>query len=122
MRIEPAAWATGLFTAAAKADPTDSRISLRLGQLLAAQGKLAEAVHYFREAARLSSEDAEAHESLGRALSELGKNDEAARHLREAIRILRSTPAAHCSLAAARLISRYYQFSVRNQPSDPADR
>jgi Flp pilus assembly protein TadD len=65
-----------------------------LGQVLAAQGKLGESVHYFREATRLRHEDAEVHESLGRALAELGKKDEAAVHLREALRILRSTPAA----------------------------
>lgn len=77
-----------------KAEPTDGKNFLRLGQVLAAQGELDEAVRYFREATRLHAEDAETHESLGRALLEVGKKDEAAEHLREALRILRSTPSA----------------------------
>jgi Flp pilus assembly protein TadD len=82
------------LTAAAKADPKDGRIALQLGLVLAAQGKLNDAVRYFGEATRLRPEDAEAHESLGRGLLELGRKDEAAKHLREALRILRSSPAA----------------------------
>jgi Flp pilus assembly protein TadD len=61
---------------------------------LAAQGKLGEAVQYFREATRLRPQDVEAHQNLGRGLLELGKKDEATKHLQEALRILRSSPAA----------------------------
>jgi len=61
---------------------------------LAAQGKLGEAVPYFREAVRLRPQDAQVHQNLGRGLLELGKKDEAIEHLQEALRILRSSPAS----------------------------
>ena len=66
---------------------------MKLGQVMAAQGELSEAMLYFREAARLRPQDAEPHESLGRALLELGKKEEASKHLEQALRILRATPS-----------------------------
>ena len=72
----------------------DGRILLQLGRILAAQGKLDNAIVHFREAARLLQNDAEAQESLGRGLLEVGRKDEGAKHLAEAVRILRSSPTA----------------------------
>ena len=48
-RLDEAAQVLAL---AAKKDPNDGRILLQMGRVLAAQGKLNDAVNYFREATR----------------------------------------------------------------------
>ena len=64
--------AAKILTEAVKFDPNDTGNLLKLGQVMAAQGKLSEAVLYFRA---------------------VGKKEEASKHLEQALRILRATPS-----------------------------
>ena len=72
-----------------------------LGNVLADQGKLDEAVADYREALRLERNYSEAHYNLGLALATQGKLDEAIVHYREAIRLKDDYSEAHYNLGLA---------------------
>ena len=72
-----------------------------LGNALADQGKLNEAIPHYREAIRLKDDFVGAHYNLGLALATQGKLDEAIAHFREAIRLDEEHSDAHCNLGNA---------------------
>ena len=69
-----------------------------LGLALQAQGKLSEAMNYYREAIRLKSDLAEAHNNLGVALREQDRSDESVASYREALRLKPDYAEAHSNL------------------------
>ena len=69
-----------------------------MGNVLAEEGKLDEAVSQYEEALRLNTDNPEAHFNLGMALVRSGKNAEAASHLREALRLKPDYAAARQAL------------------------
>jgi Flp pilus assembly protein TadD len=58
-----------------------------LGEVLASQGKLEEAIDRFRQAIRLDPASAEPHNNLGASLGLQGRLDQAIAEFREALRI-----------------------------------
>jgi protein O-mannosyl-transferase len=69
-----------------------------IGNTLAQQGKLDEAIACWREVLRLNPLDANAHNNLGIALAWKGQIDEAIHHYTEALRIDPSAPETHNNL------------------------
>ena len=72
-----------------------------LGLVLAADGRLAEAVPHYREALRLKPDFANAHNNLGLALGATGRTAEAIAQFQEAIRIESDYAEAHSNLGIA---------------------
>ncbi len=72
-----------------------------LGIVLAARGKLDEAISHYREAIRLKHDYVEAHNNLGTTLTAQGQFDEAISHYREAIRLKHDYAEAHNNLGVA---------------------
>ena len=72
-----------------------------LGDALAAQGKLDDAVAAYRHAIRLKPKNATAHTDLGYALAAQGKLDDAVAACRQAIRLETGDAAAHAYLGYA---------------------
>jgi len=68
----------------------------KLGDELALQGKLAEAIDHYHEAIRLKPDDAEAETNLGALLVQQGKPNEAVEHFQRALRLKPDlAPAEH---------------------------
>lgn len=70
-----------------------------LGNLLAEQGYLREAVFYYSRALEIKPDYAKVHTNLGAALRQLGESEEAVRHYSEALRIDPNDWKAHYNLA-----------------------
>jgi len=81
--------------------PANPRAHSDFGAIIAAQGRLDEAISHFREAIRLDESYKKAHYNLGRALAIQGKLDEAISHYRKAIRLDPDFSAAHNNLGIA---------------------
>ncbi len=78
--------------------PRTSVAHTDLGNVLAAQGKTAEAAAHYREALRIRPDWAEAHTNLGLLLAGQGRLDEAVAQHREALRIKPDNAEAHNNL------------------------
>jgi protein O-GlcNAc transferase len=72
-----------------------------IGNALAAQGELDEAITAFRQAIRIKPNYAQAHSNLGNALNDQGKLDEAVAACRQAISIKPDLAEAHSNLGVA---------------------
>jgi len=72
-----------------------------LGQELARQGKLPQAISRYRASLAIQPEFVEAHLNLGVALYSLGEREAALRHFRTALKLQPDNPAAHYNLANA---------------------
>ena len=81
--------------------PTSPRPTCNLGNALAGQGKLDEAIAEYREAIRLKPDYALAHNNLGLILGLQGKLDESIAEHREAIRLEPDLADAYCNLGLA---------------------
>src|SRR5208337_1561338 len=66
-----------LFEHSSRVDPHSSRALAVLGSLLAADGKLVQAVDFYHRALALRADDPEAHYLLGVALEQQGELDQA---------------------------------------------
>lgn len=96
-----------------------------LGNVLAHQGKLDEAIVEYTETLRLKPDHMRAHMNLANALARQGRFDEAIIHYRELLRNLPDFPDAHHSLGVAlaaqgRLdeAAVHYEQAVRLQPDN----
>jgi tetratricopeptide (TPR) repeat protein len=69
-----------------------------LGNALAEQNKLAEAVPFYLTALKLNSANCQTEFNLGLTFARLGKRDEAAEHYRTALRINPNYPEAQTAL------------------------
>jgi tetratricopeptide (TPR) repeat protein len=65
-----------------------------------AQGKLDEAIRYYRSALRLDASDPAVHVGMSRALTAQGKRDEAISHYETALAILKAGPKQPASGAS----------------------
>jgi tetratricopeptide (TPR) repeat protein len=74
---------------------------IMLGNLLAAQGRLPEAIEHYGEALRVRPGSAEAHNGLGAALAEQGRWEDAVPHYLEALRLRPGFAEAHSNLGNA---------------------
>ena len=79
-------------------DPKDYAILNNLGNILWEQGRLDEAVRWFRPAVALRPDSAVALMNLGVTLSDLGAFDEALSFIRESLRLLPDSPSSHVNL------------------------
>jgi tetratricopeptide (TPR) repeat protein len=100
-----------------------------LGQQLAAQHNLDQAIAHYRAALALRPDYATAHNSLGLALATQGNADEAMVHFREALRLDPELAPAHNNMAIAlEGVGRtdealvHYREAVRIAPADPLGR
>ena len=89
------------LTVSLDADQFDAHMAL--GNTLAPQGRMQEAVEHFAAAARLRPESADAQHRLGMALVQAGRNDEAIAALTNAVRLDPNRAAAHADLGRARI-------------------
>ena len=78
--------------------PANVRAHVRLGQLLADQGRLDEALACFDKACALSPHNEIAQSNLGAGLTQLGRLDEGYTHLMEAVRLRPNYADATCNL------------------------
>jgi Flp pilus assembly protein TadD len=58
-----------------------------MGVALASQGKMEEAIGYYKKALQLERSDAITHNNIGIALAYTGRREEAVHHFREALKI-----------------------------------
>ena len=79
-------------------DPNDFAILNNLGNVLWEQGRLDEAVQWFRPAAALRPNSPVVLMNLGVTLSDLGAFDEALGFIRESLRLLPDSPESHVNL------------------------
>jgi tetratricopeptide (TPR) repeat protein len=86
---------------ASQLKPDDARAHYNLGNTLAEQKKLKEAVAAYRKAIQLKPDFAEAYLGLGRALHELKRSDEAVAAFRKAIALKPDFAAAYNNLGLA---------------------
>jgi len=78
--------------------PDYSLIYKNTGNALRAEGRIDQAISYYRQALQIRPDYAEAHYSLGNALMSQNKIDEAISHYRQAIRIKPDFAKAHSNL------------------------
>ena len=90
-----------LFQHALKVTSNNYLAHNNLGNILADQGNLQEAVSHYQEALKIEPNFPRAHNNLGRALARQGKVDEAVVHYREALQLKPNFPKAHNNLANA---------------------
>jgi tetratricopeptide (TPR) repeat protein len=76
-------------------------LHLNLGQALAGQGRIDEAIAQYSKAMRLKPDDPQAHLNLGAALAAQGRIDEAIAKYSEALRLEPDFPMAHMNLGVA---------------------
>jgi protein O-mannosyl-transferase len=74
---------------------------INLGNALAEQGHLEEALEHYRQAVRIDPEDATAYNNIGMALAERGRMEEAIDYYRNALRIDPNHAMAHHNLGLA---------------------
>jgi Tfp pilus assembly protein PilF len=112
-----------LWTRALAGAPDSAVAHNNLGEALAAQGRLDEAVPHFARAVQITPGYAQAHYNLGRARQKLGDLDGAVRELEQAVRIEPSFAMAHddlanCYAALGRTAAalEHYQLALRSRP------
>jgi tetratricopeptide (TPR) repeat protein len=96
-----------------------------LGNALAAEGKIGDAIAHYRESLRIKPDHARAHNNLGISLAKQKKPDEAIAHFREALRIKPDFADAHYNLAVLLLkhgkmadAIAHYRKAMRIKPGD----
>jgi tetratricopeptide (TPR) repeat protein len=95
-----------LYTHALRVTRDNFLAHYALGNILAAEGKMNEAIAHFAEAVRSRSDKATLRNMLGRALASQGKFDEALPHLTTALQIKPDFAEAHYNIAIA-LVAKY---------------
>ncbi len=80
--------------------PNNARAHNNLGEALASQGWLDEAISHFQAALGINPNQAGAHGNLGGALTAKGRPDDAIEQFREGIRLSPRNVIARCNLAA----------------------
>jgi arylsulfatase A-like enzyme/Tfp pilus assembly protein PilF len=100
-----------------------------LGNVLAAQGKIREAITHYSEALRIDPNDVKAHNNLGLTLAGQGRINDAMTHYSEALRIDPDYPEVHYNLGAVlirlqRFNEAIYHFrqALRIRPDFPEAR
>jgi protein O-mannosyl-transferase len=88
-----------LWTRAVACTPDSASLHDRLGNALAGDKQLDEAIVQYRQAIRINPEYAAAHNSLGKALAETGHSDAAVTEYRMAIKLNPAYADAHNNLA-----------------------
>jgi serine/threonine-protein kinase len=83
---------------AVERQPNNDSARFTLGRVLAAQGKLPDAIAAFRESIRINPRSGYVHDSLGTVMGNLGKLDEALAEFREAIRLKPDFANAHFNI------------------------
>ena len=73
----------------------------QMGNALAAQGRMDQAIAHYKRALVLRPDDALTHNNLGNALADQGQLDAAIVHLRQAVRLNPGYAEAHANLANA---------------------
>lgn len=79
----------------------DPQFKFQLGNLLFAQGEMAEAVELFSQVLAIRPDFAAAHNNLGNALSKLGHTPAAAAHYQQAVALAPTMAEAHNNLGCA---------------------
>jgi tetratricopeptide (TPR) repeat protein len=87
-----------LYTHGIRVNEANYVAQLNLGNALARQSRLEEAVFHYREALRLNPSDSRAHNNLANVLRMQGRGREAILHYREALRIRPDFPEARYNL------------------------
>ena len=90
-----------LWASAVSIEPDSPVAHGKLGDELAIQGKLAEAIDHYHEAIRLKPDDAEAETNLGAVLVQQAKPTEAIEHFQRALRLKPDLAAAEHNWAMA---------------------
>src|SRR5205807_5066879 len=85
----------------ATAGVSDPQFKFQLGNLLFAQGEIAEAATLFQEVLAIRPDFAAAHNNLGNALSKLGQTAAAVAHYRRAVALAPAMAEAHNNLGCA---------------------
>ena len=100
-----------------------------LGNVLAAQGKINEAITHYSEALRIDPNDVKAHNNLGLTLAGQGRINDAMNHYSEALRIDPDYPEVHYNLGVVlirlqRFDEAIYHFrqALRIRPDFPEAR
>src|SRR2546422_618954 len=84
-----------LWAHALAIDPNSSVAHNNLGEALAQQGNLAEAIEHYRQALNIKPDHADAHYNLGGALAQQGKLADAIHHYQRALQITPDDADAH---------------------------
>jgi tetratricopeptide (TPR) repeat protein len=82
-------------------NPNAALAHYNLGNALADQGKVQEAVQHYEQALRLKPDYTDAHHNLGNALRQVGRAQDAIGHYEEVLRIQPDDADAHYNLALA---------------------
>jgi protein O-GlcNAc transferase len=104
----------------------DPQFKFQLGNLLFAQGAVAEAVELFSQVLAIRPDFAAAHNNLGNALSRLGHTAAAVVHYRQAVALVPTMAEAHNNLGCALFLLgqlgpaiAHYQEAIRLDPAAP---
>jgi len=107
--------------------PLNPRAHTDLGKILAAQGRVDEAIEHYERALQIEPKHYTAHNNLGNALVRQGRIDEGIPHFHEAIRLRPRDGMYHNSLGVARLqkgefaeAGELFAKAVQLQPNYPA--
>jgi tetratricopeptide (TPR) repeat protein len=113
-----------LYRTILKLNPAAWLAHSNLGILLAAAGRLPEAIAEYQEALRLSPENAQAHNNLGNAFNQTGQTAEAIGQYRQALRLEPRFAEAHNGLGSVlardghlREASAEYEEAIRSKPA-----
>jgi tetratricopeptide (TPR) repeat protein len=90
-----------LFKHAIEVTSGNRLAELNLGAAFVSEGRLQEAVAYYRDVLRRNPDLAEAHVNLGATLAAMGNLEQAIDHYRQALRIMPEAAEAHNNLGAA---------------------
>ena len=90
-----------LWTHALAMDPNSSTAHLNVGETLVDQGRVVEAIEYFRQAAQIKPDSAHAYNAWGTALARQGRLAEAIAHYQQALNLKPDYAPAHSNFGVA---------------------
>ena len=103
-----------LYTHALRATHNNFLAHYALGDILAGEGKMNEAISHFAEAVRSRPEKATLQNMLGRALASQGKFDQALPHLKTALQIKPDFAEAHFNIGIALVAKQHYAEAIEH--------
>lgn len=101
-----------LFTHAASVTTGNYVVQTNLGQALARDSRLDQAMEHFSEALRINPRAVKAHTSIGLALLDKGRADEAIQHLSEAVKLNPGSADEHYNLGNAFAKKQQYNEAI----------